>query len=90
MTALLPDGRTAPDLAAFRALAADRRVIPVARRAMADGQTPVGLYRALAQDRPGTFLLESAEHDGTWGKYSFIGVKQALVSVHNQGCVVGN
>jgi anthranilate synthase component 1 len=85
MTALLPDGRTAPDLPAFRALAADRRVIPVARRVMADGQTPVGLYRALAQDRPGTFLLESAEHDGTWGKYSFIGVRTAAMLTERGG-----
>ncbi len=91
MSAVAPDGATAPDLASFRALAADRRVIPVVRRAMADGQTPVGLYRALAQDRPGTFLLESAEHDGTWGRYSFIGVGSAamLTERNGQACWVG-
>ncbi len=88
MTALLPDGTTAPDLDAFRVLAADRRVIPVVRRAMADGQTPVGLYRALAQDRPGTFLLESAEHDGTWGRYSFIGVRTAAMLTERDGGAV--
>ena len=80
-----PDGSTAPGLADFRSLAADRRVIPVVRRAMADGQTPVGLYRALAQDRPGTFLLESAEHDGTWGRYSFIGVRTAAMLTERDG-----
>ena len=32
------------------------------RRLLADGETPVGLYRKLAGGRPGTFLLESAEH----------------------------
>jgi anthranilate synthase component 1 len=92
MTAVGPDGSTSPDLSGFRALAADRRVIPVVRRAMADGQTPVGLYRALAQDRPGTFLLESAEHDGAWGRYSFIGVRTAAMLTEREGQVhwVGN
>ena len=52
---------------------------------MADGQTPVGLYRALAADRPGTFLLESAEHDGTWGRYSFIGVASAAMLTERSG-----
>ena len=52
----------APDLAAFRALARDRRVIPVTRRLLADGETPLSVYRKLAGGRPGTFLLESAEH----------------------------
>jgi anthranilate synthase component 1 len=85
MTAVGPDGSTAPDLAGFRALAGDRRVIPVVRRAMADGQTPVGLYRALAQDRPGTFLLESAEHDGAWGRYSFIGVRTFAMLTERDG-----
>ena len=42
--------------------ARDRRVIPVVRRLLADGETPSALYRKLAGDRPGTFLLESAEH----------------------------
>ena len=41
----------------FRQLAAERRVIPVVRRVLADAETPVGVYRKLAGDRPGTFLL---------------------------------
>jgi anthranilate synthase component 1 len=57
-------GGTWPDLGGFRQLAADRRVIPVVRRFLADGETPVGVYRKLAGDRSGTFLLESAEHGG--------------------------
>ena len=36
------------------------RVIPVTRRLLADGETPVGVYRKLAGG-PGSFLLESAE-----------------------------
>lgn len=63
------------DLETFRKLAADRRVIPVGRRLLADGDTPVGLYRKLAAERPGTFLLESAENGRSWSRYSFIGVR---------------
>ncbi|MGW2019324.1 anthranilate synthase component I [Streptomyces sp. NPDC001927] len=63
------------DLETFRKLAADRRVIPVSRRLLADGDTPVALYRKLAAERPGTFLLESAENGRSWSRYSFIGVR---------------
>lgn len=45
----------------FRALAADHRVVPVTRKLLADGETPVSAYRKLAANRPGTFLLESAD-----------------------------
>lgn len=63
------------DLDTFRKLAADRRVIPVSRKLLADGDTPVGLYRKLAAERPGTFLLESAENGRSWSRYSFVGVR---------------
>ena len=43
------------------------------RRLLADGETPIGVYRKLAQGRPGTFLLESAEHGGVWSRYSIVG-----------------
>ena len=57
---VLDYGATWPPLDTFAVLAEDRRVIPVVRRLLADGETPLGLYRKLAQGRPGTFLLESA------------------------------
>jgi len=77
-------GQTWPALPEFRALAVERRVIPVARRLLAD-VTPVGLYRTLAQGRPGTFVLESAEVDGTWARYSFIGVhSRATLTVRDR------
>ncbi|MER7761899.1 anthranilate synthase component I [Streptomyces sp. NPDC097619] len=63
------------DLDTFRKLAADRRVIPVSRRLLADGDTPVALYRKLAAERTGTFLLESAENGRSWSRYSFVGVR---------------
>lgn len=69
------DGTIAPGLEEFVELAADRRVIPVCRRLLADGFTPISLYRALAAERPGTFLLESAEQGGAWTRYSFVGVR---------------
>ncbi len=70
-----PWGATWPPLEGFRIMAPGRRVIPVVRRLLADGTTPVGLYRALADGRPGTFILESAASDGTWGRFSFVGVR---------------
>ena len=40
----------------------------------------MGVYRKLAAERPGTFLLESAEHDGVWSRYSFVGARCAAVA----------
>jgi anthranilate synthase component I len=74
-----------PSLDEFRVLAKDRRVIPVTRRLLADAETPVGVYQKLAQDRPGTFLLESAEHGGVWSRYSFIGARAAAVLTERDG-----
>ena len=68
-------GGVSPDVETFRELARDRRVIPVVRRLLADGETPVGLYRKLAGERAGTFLFESAENGRAWSRYSFVGVR---------------
>ncbi|GGK23063.1 anthranilate synthase component I [Pilimelia terevasa] len=71
-------GAVSPDPAGFAAAAATRRVVPVVRRLLADGETPVGVYRKLAGG-PGTFLLESAEHGAgsAWSRYSFVGVRSS-------------
>ncbi|QPP09382.1 anthranilate synthase component I [Streptomyces bathyalis] len=86
---------TTPDLETFRTLAKDRRVIPVTRRLLVDGDTPIALYRKLTGERPGTFLLESApggtSHAGgvgggpTWSRYSFIGVRSAATLTVRDG-----
>ncbi|HWM38679.1 MAG TPA: anthranilate synthase component I [Streptomyces sp.] len=76
---------TTPDLDTFRTLAKDRRVIPVTRRLLVDGDTPIALYRKLAAERPGTFLLESAENGRTWSRYSFIGVGSAATLTVRDG-----
>ena len=70
-------GRVRLDREQFRTLAADRRVIPVTRTLLADGETPMGVYRKLAAGRSGTFLLESAENGRSWSRWSFIGVRSA-------------
>jgi anthranilate synthase component 1 len=89
-------GAVVPDEATFRALARTRRVVPVTRRLLADGETPVGVYRKLAGG-PGTFLLESAEQGvgsagAVWSRYSFIGVRSAATLVERDGaaCWLGD
>jgi len=75
---------TTPNLESFRVLAQNRRVIPVFRKLLADGETALGLYRKLADERAGTFLLESAEHGRSWSRYSFVGVaSSAMLSERN-------
>lgn len=76
------------DLETFRKLATDRRVIPVSRKLLADGDTPVALYRKLAAERPGTFLLESAENGRAsfaWSRYSFVGVRSHATLTERDG-----
>ncbi len=75
-------GQTWPSSSGFIDLGRTHRVVPVVRRLLADGLTPVAVYQALAASRPGTFILESAEPDGTRGRYSFVGVNsQAALTV---------
>ncbi|MGZ6807763.1 MAG: anthranilate synthase component I, partial [Mycobacteriaceae bacterium] len=89
----VPLGETSPSRAEFRALAAEHRVVPVTRRVLADSETPVSAYRKLAGDRPGTFLLESAENGRSWSRWSFIGAGSAAAltvvdgQAHWQGTV---
>ncbi|MEO7130423.1 MAG: anthranilate synthase component I [Dermatophilaceae bacterium] len=79
-------GRTWPTLEVFTELALEqRRVIPVVRRVLADSETPVGVYRKLAKNAPGTFLLESAEHGGVWSRYSIIGARCAATLTEQDG-----
>ena len=79
-------GTTWPSLDVFTELALQhRRVIPVVRRVLADAETPVGVYRKLAKDSPGTFLLESAEHGGVWSRYSIVGARSAATLTERDG-----
>jgi anthranilate synthase component 1 len=68
-------------LSEFREYAKSYNVIPVYRKLLADGETPLGVYRKIAKNEASTFLLESAEHGGAWSRYSFIGAhSQATLS----------
>lgn len=67
-------GQTWPTFEEFVELGATHRVVPVARRILADAVTPVGAYQSLADGRPGTFILESAQPDGSRSRFSFVGV----------------
>src|SRR5262245_8348664 len=85
-------GIVAPDEKTFLALARTHRVVPVIRRLLADGETPVGVYRKLAGG-PGSFLLESAEQGaaagGTaWSRYSFVGVRSLATLTSADGAAV--
>ena len=88
MSVGVPDlayGSTWPSADTFAVLAQDRRVVPVLRRLLADGETPLGIYRKLAAGRPGTFLLESAEHGGVWSRYSIIGAASRATLTERDG-----
>lgn len=69
----------------FREYARTNNVIPVYRKVLADSETPLGIYKKLAQNNPGTFLLESAEHGGVWSRYSFIGVRSRTTLTEKDG-----
>lgn len=69
----------------FREYARSYNVIPVYRHLLADGETPLGIYKKLAKSNPGTFLLESAAHGGAWSRYSFIGVQSQTTLTESNG-----
>lgn len=76
----------------FRALAAEHRVVPVTRKVLADAETPLSAYTKLAANRPGTFLLESAENGRSWSRWSFIGAGSpaALTVIDGEAAWYGN
>ncbi|MCU1593517.1 MAG: anthranilate synthase, component [Frankiales bacterium] len=76
-------GLTTPSADEFALL--DQPLVPVVRRLLADGETAVGVYRKLAGNRPGTFLLESAEQGKQWSRWSFVGVRCAGVLTEKDG-----
>ena len=78
-------GQTWPPRDVFVDLAAKRRVIPVVRRVLADELSAVGVYRQLAHGNYGSFILESAEHGGSWGRWSFVGASSAGAIVARDG-----
>lgn len=65
-----------PSLEDFQTLAASHRVVPIWTTLLADLTTPVAAFMRLCGDdetgQPG-FLLESVDHGGQWGRWSFVG-----------------
>jgi anthranilate synthase component 1 len=76
------------DFEEFRTYAREFNVIPVSRKLLADSETPLGVYRKLAKNSPGTFLLESAEHGGVWSRYSFIGIRSEASLTEKDGIAI--
>lgn len=69
-----------PTLEEVRAIAAsgDYRRIPVKRELLADDLTTIEALRALRAASSHCFLLESAEVDERWGRYSFLGFRPTV------------
>ncbi len=83
-------GIVTPPKDEFIHLARSHRVIPVTMKLLADGHTPLSIYRALAADehgtgQPGTFLMESAAPGAAWSRYSFIGVSSLATLSEKDG-----
>lgn len=76
------------NLEEFRTYAKEYNVIPVWRKLLADSETPLGVYRKLAKNAAGTFLLESAEYGGVWSRYSFVGVRSDATLTEKGGVAV--
>lgn len=56
----------------------DYRRIPIKRDLLADFITPIEALRMLRAASTHCFLLESAEAEERWGRYTFLGLKPSL------------
>ena len=82
MTTAVP---TTPDPAGFAALATRFAEVPVARRLPPGPLSPAAVYLALAENRPDTFLLETAESWFEAGRWSFVGVRCSSAVMERDG-----
>lgn len=68
-------------------LAKNHRVIPIIETLFSGTETPLSIFEKLAANKPGSFLLESAQH-GVWARYSFIGVNnRGMLTQDSNGAV---
>jgi len=58
--------------AAFHAMAAEHRAVPVWREIVADMTTPLAAFARTVGGEPG-FLLESVDRAEQWSRFSFVG-----------------
>lgn len=75
------------DQARIIAASGDYRRIPVKRELFADHFTVIEAMRALRAQSGHCFLLESAEADRRWGRYSFLGFNPTAEITCNEGRV---
>ena len=77
-----------PTLSEFRELAksGEYRVAPVSAEFMSDAITPIEALRRF-RDRP-CFLLESAQAQERWGRFTFIGIDPELCVTARDGVVL--
>lgn len=71
---------TRPEFATARELAGtgEYKIIPVSCELYGDLLTPIEVLRRLKKVSRHCYLLESAEHDRVWGRYSFLGFDPAM------------
>jgi anthranilate synthase component 1 len=70
----------------FASLARDFTVVPVWRELLADLTTPVAAFaRVAGEGHDRAFLLESVEHAGPWGRWSFVGRHPSATLVCKDG-----
>ena len=74
VTARGADPAVEPGPERARELAAEYTVVPLRHTFIDDCETPVAAYLKLRGDGP-SFLLESAEQGGRFGRWSFVGVR---------------
>lgn len=67
-----------PSKEEFLSLAQQGNIIPVFKEVTADIETPISLFKKVAQG-PESFLLESVEGGERWGRFSFIGHRPRLL-----------
>lgn len=66
-------------------------VIPVSTEILSDAFTPVEVLRILKKVSTHVYLLESAEADKKWGRYSFLGYDPLLeITCHNGSTKIRN
>jgi anthranilate synthase component 1 len=75
-----------PTLEEFTQLAARGNLVPVARRLLADVETPLSAYRKI-RGQGESFLLESVEGGEHLGRYSFVGCNPRAV-IRQSGATV--
>lgn len=65
-------------LEALKPYAAEFKTVPVYKTIFSDVRTPLSVMKALKKVNKTVFLLESADNQANWGRYSFLGFKPSL------------